>query len=60
MINISGNRLRVPENFKMPDVKDLMTQPKGKTQGRHQGRPQDKYQGRSGKQGKKKYKNGGY
>ena len=60
MINISGNRLKVPENFKMPDVKELMTQPKSKTQGRHQGRPQDKYQGRSGKQGKKKYKNGGY
>jgi hypothetical protein len=60
LIQISGNKLKFPENHKMPDIKELMTQPKSKTQGRHQGRPQDKYQGRSGKQGKKKHKNGGY
>jgi hypothetical protein len=58
LIEISGNRLKVPENFKMPDVKELMAQPKSKTQGRYQGRQQDKYQGRSGKQNKKKHKNG--
>ncbi len=58
LTEISGNRLKVPENFKMPDVKELMAQPKNKTQGRYQGRQQDKYQGRSGKQNKKKHKNG--
>jgi hypothetical protein len=58
LTEISGNKLKVPENFKMPDVKELMAQPKSKTQGRYQGRQQDKYQGRSGKQNKKKHKNG--
>ena len=53
LIEISGNRLKVPENYKMPDVRDLIAQPKGKTQGKHQGRSQ----GRS-KQNKKKHKNG--
>lgn len=56
--DMSGNRLKVPENFKMPDIRELMAQPKNKTQGKHQGRQQDKYQGRSGKQNKKKHKNG--
>ena len=58
LTDMSGNRLKVPENFRLPDVRDLLAQPKGKTQGKHQGRPQDKYQGRSGKQNKKKHKNG--
>ena len=53
LIEISGTRLKVPENYKMPDVRDLIAQPKGKTQGKHQGRSQ----GRS-KQNKKKHKNG--
>jgi len=53
LIEISGNRLKVHENYKMPDVRDLIAQPKGKTQGKHQGRSQ----GRS-KQNKKKHKNG--
>jgi len=53
LIEISGNRLKVPENYKIPDVRDLIAQPKGKTQGKHQGRSQ----GRS-KQNKKKHKNG--
>ena len=53
LIEISGNRLKVPENYKMPDVRDLIAQPTGKTQGKHQGRSQ----GRS-KQNKKKHKNG--
>lgn len=57
LTDMSGNRLKVPENFRLPDVRDLLAQPKGKTQGKHQGRPQDKYQGRSGKQNKKKHKN---
>lgn len=56
--DMSGNRLKVPENFKMPDIRELMAQPKSKIQGKHQGRQQDKYQGRSGKQNKKKHKNG--
>ena len=58
LTDMSGNRLKVPENFRLPDVRDLLAQPKSKTQGKHQGRPQDKYQGRSGKQNKKKHKNG--
>lgn len=58
LTDISGGRLKVPENFKMPDIKELISQPKSKQQGRFQGRQQDKYQGRSGKQGKKKHKNG--
>jgi len=58
LMDMSGNRLKVPENFKMPDVKELLAQPKSKTQSRYQGRPQDKYQGRSNKMGKKKHKNG--
>lgn len=58
LVEMSGNRLKVPENYRMPDVKELLAQPKSKTQGRFQGRQQDKYQGRSNKQGKKKHKNG--
>ncbi len=59
LMDMSGNRLKVPENFRMPDVRELLAQPKSKTQGsRYQGRPQDKYQGRSNKMGKKKHKNG--
>ncbi len=58
LTDISGGKLKVPENFKMPDIKELISQPKSKQQGRYQGRQQDKYQGRSGKQGKKKHKNG--
>ena len=59
LAEISGHKLKVPENYKMPDIKELMAQPKSKTQGRYQGRPQDKYQGRSGKQqNKKKHKSG--
>jgi hypothetical protein len=42
----------------MPDIKEILAPPKSKTQGRFQGRPQDKYQGRSNKQGKKKHKTG--
>ncbi|MGB8358087.1 MAG: DUF4290 domain-containing protein [Bacteroidales bacterium] len=56
--DISGGRLKAPENFRMPDIKELLAPPKSKTQGRYQGRPQDKYQGRSGKMGKKKHKTG--
>lgn len=57
--DISGGKLKAPENFRMADIRELMVPPKSKTQqGRFQGRSQDKYQGRSGKQGKKKYKNG--
>ncbi len=55
--DISGNRLKVPENFKMPEVKELMTAPKSRTQGKYKGRSQDRYQGRTAKQGRKKYKN---
>jgi hypothetical protein len=58
LYDISGGRLKAPENFRMPDIKEIMAPPKSKTQGRFQGRPQDKYQGRSGKQGKKKHKTG--
>ncbi|NLD63076.1 MAG: DUF4290 domain-containing protein [Bacteroidales bacterium] len=50
---ISGHSLTIPENYKIPDVRELMPQQKSKTQGRHQGRPQDKYQS---KQKKKKHK----
>lgn len=57
--DMSGNRLKVPENFKMPDVRDLLAPPKSKIQSKHQGgRPQNKYQGMQGKQYKKKHKNG--
>ncbi len=56
--DMSGNRLKVPENFRMPDVRDLLAQPKSKTQSKHQGRPQDKYHSRQGKQNKKPHKNG--
>lgn len=56
MTEMSGGRLKVPESLKMLDVKDLLAPPKSKTQGRFQGRQQDKYQGRQNKQGKKKYK----
>jgi hypothetical protein len=55
---ISGGRLKAPENFRMPDIKEILAPPKSKTQGRFQGRPQDKYQGRSNKQCKKKHKTG--
>jgi hypothetical protein len=53
---ISGGRLKAPENFKMPDIREILAPPKSKIQGRFQGRPQDKYQSRSGKPGKKKHK----
>lgn len=56
MIAISGDRLKVPENFRMPDVRDLLAPPKSKPQGRYQGRPQDKYKGQQNKQNKKKHK----
>ncbi|MHC1732727.1 MAG: DUF4290 domain-containing protein [Bacteroidales bacterium] len=56
MIAISGDRLKVPENFRMPDVRDLLASPKSKPQGRYQGRPQDKYKGQQNKQNKKKHK----
>jgi hypothetical protein len=55
---ISGGKLKAPENFKMADIREILAPPKSKTQGRFQGRPQDKYQGRSNKQGKKKHKTG--
>lgn len=57
MTDMSKGMLKAPENLKMLDVKDLLSQPKAKSQGRFQGRQQDKYQGRQGKQGKKKHKN---
>lgn len=56
MIAISGDRLKVPENFRMPDVRDLLAPPKSKPQGRYQGRPQDKYKGQQNKLNKKKHK----
>ncbi len=56
MIAISHDRLKVPENFRMPDVRDLLAPPKAKPQGRYQGRPQDKYKGQQNKQNKKKHK----
>ncbi|HUW94119.1 MAG TPA: DUF4290 domain-containing protein, partial [Bacteroidales bacterium] len=56
--DISKGRLKAPENLKMLDVKDLLTPLKSKTQSRYQGRPQDKYKGRQGNPGKKKYKTG--
>jgi len=56
MIAISGDRLKVPENFRMPDVRDLLAPPKSKPQGRYQSRPQDKYKGQQNKQNKKKHK----
>jgi hypothetical protein len=56
MMEISGNRLKVPENFRMPDIRELLAPPKSKPQGRYQGRPQDKYKGQQNKQNKKKYK----
>lgn len=58
MTEMSGSRLKVPENFRMADVKELLSPPKSKTQGRFQGRSQDSFKGRSGKQNKKKHKNG--
>jgi hypothetical protein len=58
LAQLSGNRLKVPENFRMAEIKELVTSPKSKSQGRYQSRSQDKYQGRSGKQGKKKHKTG--
>ncbi len=54
LIEISGNRLKVPENFRMAEARELIPQQKGKSQSKHQGRPQ----GRTGKQSKKKHKNG--
>ncbi len=56
MIAISGDRLKVPENFRMPDVRDLLAPPKAKPQGRYQSRPQDKYKGQQNKLNKKKHK----
>jgi len=56
MTDMSKGKLKAPENLKMLDIKDLISPPKPKQQGRYQGRPQDKYQGRSGKLNKKKYK----
>src|SRR5512133_2735210 len=58
LTDISKGRLKAPENLKMLDVRDLLTPPKAKTQSRYQGRPQDKYKGRQGNPGKKKYKAG--
>lgn len=55
---ISGGRLKAPENFRMPDIREILAPPKNKTQGRFQGRPQDKYKGRSNNPGKKKHKSG--
>jgi len=60
MMAISGDRLKVPENFRMPDVRDLLAPPKSKPQGRYQGRPQDKYKGQQNKMNKKKYKSSSY
>jgi len=57
MSDMSKGRLKAPENLKMLDIKDLISPVKTKPQGRYPGRSQDKYQGRSGKMGKKKYKN---
>ncbi len=55
---ISKGRLKVGENIKILEARDLVSQQRPKQQGRFQGRQQDKHQNRSGKQmGKKKYKN---
>jgi len=45
MTAMSKGRLKAPENLKMIDIKDILSQPKTKSQGRYQGRQQDKYQG---------------
>ena len=58
LTDMSENKLKVPENFKMPDVRELLSPPRSKTQSRYQGRTQDKYQGRSSKLNKKKHKTG--
>lgn len=58
LTDMSEHKLKVPENFKMPDVRELLPPTKSKTQGRYQGRTQDKYQGRSTKMNKKKHKTG--
>jgi len=59
LLAISGGRLKINENIKILEVKELMGPQRPKQQGgRYSGRPQDKHQGRSGKlSGKKKYKN---
>jgi len=58
MDKMSGGRLRITENVKILEARDLVSQQRPKSQSRYSGRPQDKYQNRSGKQiGKKKYKN---
>ena len=55
---LSKGELKINENVKILEVKDLMGPQRPKQQGgRFSGRPQDKHQGRQGKQmGKKKYK----
>jgi hypothetical protein len=59
MVLMSQGRLKVTENIKILEAKDLVSPQRTKPQGgRFTGRPQDKHQGRQGKQmmGKKKYK----
>jgi len=54
---LSKGKLKMTENVKILEARDLVSQQRTKPQGKYSGRPQDKYQGRSGKQmGKKKYK----
>lgn len=55
LLDISGNRLKVPENFRMAEARELISQPKAKPQAKHH---QGRTQGRTGKQAKKKHKNG--
>lgn len=58
MDKMSGGRLKITENVKILEARDLVSQQRPKSQSRYSGRPQDKHQNRSGKQiGKKKYKN---
>lgn len=58
MDRMSGGRLKITENIKILEARDLVSQQRPKSQSRYSGRPQDKHQNRSGKQiGKKKYKN---
>lgn len=54
---ISKGRLKVSENIKILEARDLVSPQRPKPQGRYTGRPQDKHQNRGGKpMGKKKYK----
>jgi len=54
---MSKGRLKITENVKILEARDLVSPQRPKTQSRYTGRPQDKHQNRSGKQmGKKKYK----